>query len=63
MIFSDDPVEIMKHSTGITYQVAQNIETRSRFVNWRVAKKGIGHKIKAEKDDNLAEEFNQFNFY
>lgn len=53
-ILSGDPDEIMMDSTGIKYKVAGEadsgekfcIECKSMFVNWTVATKNSGHKIR-----------------
>ena len=49
VIFSEEQEEIMIKETGIKYEIAENVNNRAMFVNWTIAKVGIGHKIAHEK--------------
>ena len=59
VILSGDPEEIMMHSMGIKYIPRGNaeIECRSMFVNWTIAKKGVGYKIDNADEDDLENAF------
>ena len=45
VILSGNPDEILKSCTGVRYSVGNNTDCSVVFINWKIAKKGAGHKI------------------
>ena len=50
VILSGDDTFISKQTKGISYMAGEEkgIEVKDMFVSWRIAKKGVGHKIEQD---------------
>jgi hypothetical protein len=55
-ILSRDDVQIQKKNVGVKYTVG-NIECRTMFVSWEIAKKGRGHRIENLTKSSLEDAF------
>ena len=53
VILSGDPIEVIKHCTGVKYNVGNNTKTAAMFLIWSIEKKGVGHKIESTTDENI----------
>merc|ERR1712232_262548 len=61
MILSGNATSINKNKNGIKYtyaEKAKKMEIPQYFVNWTIAKKGSGRKIKYKNQDNFLDDFN-----